>query len=281
MRFIRNRGEEVGWTCEPIRRDARIRCMSRIAGINFVLFCFLFVESFVAGAVAQKPAFEVATIRPSKESVRFEHDGKTEFSSDTLRMQDVTVVTCIKLAYHVQDRQIVGPGWLGSDRFDITAKADGTADEDTMKRMLQSLLADRFGLSFHREPREMSVILLTVANGGAKLKPTAAPDAKPFRENSANGTIAKSMPIGEFADFLSGPLEIPIVDQTGLTGKYDFTLDFTPYLPDPAKNMDGTRPDTTAILKAALNDELGLKMTAGKAPVDVLVVDHVEKPSQN
>lgn len=89
------------------------------------------------------------------------------------------------------------------------------------------------------------------------------------------------MGIGEFTDFLSGPLDMPVVDHTGLTGKYDFTLDFTPYLPDPAKNMDGTRPDTTSILKAALHDELGLNMEAGKAPVDVLVVDHVEKPSQN
>jgi uncharacterized protein (TIGR03435 family) len=89
------------------------------------------------------------------------------------------------------------------------------------------------------------------------------------------------MPIGEFADFLSGPLDMPVVDHTGLTGKYDFTLDFTPYLPDPARNMDGTRPDTTSILKAALHDELGLNMEGGKAPVDVLVVDHVEKPSQN
>jgi uncharacterized protein (TIGR03435 family) len=74
---------------------------------------------------------------------------------------------------------------------------------------------------------------------------------------------------------------MPFVDQTGLTGRYDFTLDFTPYLPDPTKNMDGTRPDTTAILKAALNDELGLKMTSGKAQIDVLVVDRVEKPSRN
>jgi uncharacterized protein (TIGR03435 family) len=89
------------------------------------------------------------------------------------------------------------------------------------------------------------------------------------------------MPIGEFADFLSGPLEMPIVDHTGLTGRYDFTIDFTPYLPDPTKNMDGTRPDTTAILKAALQDELGLKMESGKAPVEVLVVDHAEEPSEN
>jgi uncharacterized protein (TIGR03435 family) len=255
--------------------------MTGMFRFNSLLLPLLVVGPFLAGATAQKPAFEVATIRPSRESVKFEHDGKTEFLGDTLRMQDVSVNTCIKLAYHVQDRQIDGPGWLASDRFDITAKTDGPSDEDTMKRMLQSLLADRFGLSFHREPREMRVIVLTVASGGDKLKPAAAPDAKPYRENSVNGTIAKSMPVGEFADFLSGPLDMPIVDHTGLNGKYDFALDFTPYLADPAKNMDGTKPDTTAILKAALNDELGLKMTGGKAQIDVLVVDHVEKPSQN
>ena len=189
-------------------------------------------------------------------------------------MQDVTVATCLKLAYHIQDRQIAGPDWLESERFDITAKADDAIDEATMKQMLQSLLADRFSLTFHREPRQMKVILLTVVGNHQGLKPASAPDAKPFRQNSANGTVAKSMPIGEFADFLSGPLQIPVVDRTGLTGKYDFVLDFTPYLPEPGKNMDPGRPDATAIVKAAMQDQLGLKMTGSTAPVEVLVIDH-------
>jgi uncharacterized protein (TIGR03435 family) len=255
--------------------------MNRIVRFNLALLSLLAVGPFIASAGAQRPAFDVATIKPSAESVKFEHDGKTEFTGDTLHMQDVTVNTCIKLAYQVQDRQIAGPAWFQSDHFDVTAKADGPVDEETMKKMLQSLLADRFGLSFHREPREMKVMIISVANGGPKLKPAAAPDGKPFRQNSANGTIAKSMPIAEFGDFISGPLEIPVVDHTGLAGKYDFAIDFTPYLPDPAKNMDGTRPDTTSILKAAMHDELGLDLEGGKAPVDVLVIDHVEKPSQN
>jgi uncharacterized protein (TIGR03435 family) len=255
--------------------------MNRNVRIRLAFLCLFVFGPFLVRAAAQRPAFAVATIKPSKDAVKFEHDGKTELMGDTLRMQDVTLGTCIKLAYRVQDRQIAGPSWLETDRFDITAKSDGLVEQDAMKQMLQSLLADRFQLSFHREPREMKVIVLTVAGGHQKLTPAAAPDAKPFRQNTANGTIAKSMPIGEFADFLSGPLDMPVVDHTGLSGKYDFAIDFTPYLPDPAKNMDGTRPDTTSILKAALQDELGLKMEAGKAPVDVLVVDHVEKPSQN
>ncbi len=265
----------------PGRARTATRPIARIARISLCLYALFLLVPFLAPVAAQKPAFAVATIRPARESVKFEHDGNTQLNGNTLRMQDVTVATCLKLAFHIQDRQIAGPDWLQSEKFDITAKADDPIDEDTMKQMLQSLLADRFNLTFHREPRPMKVIVLTVADSHPGLKPTIAPDAKPFRQNSANGTIAKSMPIGEFADFLSGPLQIPVVDRTGLTGKYDFVLDFTPYLPDPAKNMDGTRPDTTAILKAALQDELGLKMTSVTAPVEVLVIDRVEKASKN
>jgi uncharacterized protein (TIGR03435 family) len=231
-------------------------------------------------AHAQAPAFAVATIRPSSGSVQFEHDGQTETSPGSLRMHDVTVHTCIKWAYSVQDNQIAGPAWLDSERYDIVAKADAPATEAQMKIMLQTLLADRFALAFHREQKEMKAIIFTVVPGGSKLTPAANPDAKPFRQNSANGTIAKAMPIADFIDFLSGPLQMPAVDHTGLTGKYDFTLDFTPYLPD-AKNMGPDRPDAVAILKAALHDELGLNMEGGKSQVDVLVIDHVEKPSAN
>lgn len=255
--------------------------MSRIPRIILICLLVLALEPAHVSVSAQNPAFEVATIRPSKEAVKFERDGETQLLGDTLRMRDVTVNTCIKLAYHVQDRQIAGPSWLASERFDITAKTDGPADEDTVKLMVRSLLANRFGLSFHRESREMKVIILTVANGGAKLAPTATPDAKPYHQNSANGTIATSMPMAEFADFISAPLDTPVVDHTGLKGKYDFTIDFTPYLPDPGKNMDPGRPDATALLKAVLNDELGLRMEGGKASLDVLVVDHIEKPSEN
>ena len=232
-------------------------------------------------AQAQQPSFAVATIRPSSGSIQFEHDGKTETSPGTLRMRDVTVHTCIKWAYGAQDSQISGPAWLDSDHFDITAKADAPATDEQMKQMLQMLLADRFKLNFHHQNKELKAFVLTVAKAGAKLSPAAAPDAKPFRQNSANGTVAKSMSIHEFGDFISGPLQMPVVDETGLTGKYDFAIDFTPYLPDSSKNMDGTKPDTTSILMAALQDELGLKLEARKTQVDVMVIDHVEKPSAN
>jgi uncharacterized protein (TIGR03435 family) len=89
------------------------------------------------------------------------------------------------------------------------------------------------------------------------------------------------MPIGEWANFIAGPLQMPVIDETGLTGKYDFAIDFTSYLPEPGKNMDAARPDATAILKAVLQDELGLKLEGRRAQVDVMVIDSIERPSAN
>ena len=254
-------------------------CGLALAGMCVVAILIL-GGACVLGAAAQV-AFAAATIKPSAGAVQFEHDGKTETSPGSLRMRDVTVNTCIKWAYGVQDNQISGPSWLQSEHFDIVAKSDEPANNDQIKLMLQTLLADRFKLTFHRQSKELKAFVLTVAKGGAKLSPAAAPDGKPFRQNTANGTIAKSITIQEFADFISGPLQMPVVDQTGLPGRYDFAIDFTPYLPDPTHNMDGTKPDTTGILMAALDGELGLKMESRKAQVEVMVVDHIEKPSEN
>jgi uncharacterized protein (TIGR03435 family) len=244
-------------------------------------FLFSFAGLLSPNALAgQQPAFAVASIHPSAGEVKFEHDGNTETTPGTLRMQDVSVETCIKWAYGVQESQIAGPAWIDSDKFDITAKADGPATDDEMKRMMQTLLADRFRLSLHHQEKELKAFVLTVAKGGAKVTPAAAPDAKPYRQNSANGSVVKSMTIQQFGDFISQPLHMPVVDQTGLTGKYDFVLDFTSYLPD-AKNMGPDRPDSTSILMAAMEGELGIKMETRKTQVDVMVIDHVEKPTAN
>ena len=232
-------------------------------------------------ASAQTSSFAVATIHPSAADVKFEHDGSTEVTGDMLRMRDVTVDSCIKWAYDVQNSQIAGPAWMDSDRFDITAKTESPAGIDEMKTRLKALLADRFHLTFHHEQREMKALVLTVIGSGTKLKPAVAPDAPPFRENSANGTIAKSMPIREWANFIAGPLQLPVVDQTGLTGKYDFAIDFTPYLPDPGKSMSDTRPDGTALIKIVMHDQLGLNIDGRRAKVDVMVIDSVVKPSAN
>jgi uncharacterized protein (TIGR03435 family) len=224
-----------------------------------------------------QPTFSVATIRPSAADVKFEHDGKIEVLPDGMHMQDVLLTTCIKWAYGVQDSQISGPSFLQAERYDIVAKVETPATPDEMKMMLRALLAERFKLRFHRENRELSSYAMVVAKGGHKMH-EAAGDGKSSRENTASSTIAKSMTMREFADFLSGPVQRPVVDKTGLSGKYDFVLDFTSYLP---ADMETMRPNATNILMAALSGELGLKLEPQKEMVEVMVVDHVEKPSEN
>jgi uncharacterized protein (TIGR03435 family) len=125
-----------------------------------------------------------------------------------------------------------------------------------MKLMMRALLAERFKLSFHRQEKELKAFALMVAKGGPKLREAAA-DGKPSMQNSANGTIAKSTTMPEFGDMLSGPLQTPVVDKTGLTGRYDFTIDFTTYLPEDMKTM---RPDATSVIMSALQGELGLSL---------------------
>ena len=254
----------------------RTLCARSVLHANRLL---LAVALFPFAAVAQRPSFAVATIRPSSGQVQFESDGKTDISPDTLHMRDVTIDTCIKLAYGVQDSQISGPAMLRSQHYDIIAKTDAPVSRDQVKLMLQTLLADRFKLSFHREDKELKAFALVVAKGGPKLHEPAA-DGEPSRENTATGTIAKSITMTEFADFLAGPVESPIVDKTGLTGKYDFTLDFTNYLPplDRPTKID----DFLGVMQAALEGELGLKLEPlKKTEIEVMVIDHVEKPSEN
>ncbi len=195
-------------------------------------------------------------------------------------MRDVTVATCIKWAYGVQDSQISGPDWLQNEHYDITAKADEPVADEKMKLMMRALLADRFALSFHRQNKELRSYVMTVAKGGAKLH-ESPPDAKPFRENSAVGTVVKGTTIKEFGDFMAGPLQAPVVDMTGMPGRYDFVLDFTRYLPVGESVMKMDFDNSTGIIISALKGELGLELQSRKEEVEVLVIDRVERPSDN
>ncbi len=239
---------------------------------TLILFAML-----LCGGVAQAQAgFAVASIRPSAERVPFESDGETKLLPGTVHMRDVTIETCIKWAYGVQRAQVLGPGLLTSERYDITAKADGVASEDQMKAMMQSLLKERFGLQFHREKKELKSFALVVAKGGPKLK-KADPDEVPMRQNYARGTTARATTMPELADFLGGPVQKPVVDKTGLPGRYDFAFDFTKYLVDQPKGID----DYLLVLNETLEGELGLRLVPEKDVVDVLVVHKVEKASDN
>ena len=235
------------------------------------------------------PVFEVATIKPSKPGTQgrgFLVRGR-QFSTI-----NTSLSALITFAYGLHARQITGaPAWVESDKYDLTAKPDGEGqpNDKQWKTMVQKLLADRFQLTFHREKKELSVYAIVVGKTGPKLtKSEGDPNGLPglfFRKlgvlNSRNATMV------DFAGLMQGSvLDRPVVDQTGLSGRFDFELKWTPdetqfggfgvRVPPPAGDA-AAPPD----LYTAIQEQLGLRLQSTKAPVDVLVIDRVEKPSEN
>lgn len=244
---------------------------------GFGLVLMLSIGLAAAKTVAAQSAFDVASIRPSSGDVKFERNGIIKASHGTLAMHDVTVSTCVQWAYGTSQGLISGPSSLRDVHYDITAKTDPAATQQQMRVMLQELLRERFKLTFHLEKRELRVYTLVVAKGGSKMHPSA-PGGEMFRENSATGMVARSITMRELADYLSDPLDAPLADATDLPGRYDFKIDFTPYVD---MKQDDVRPDPVAVVNAALKGELGLELVRAKQQMDVTIVDHVEPPSLN
>ncbi len=237
--------------------------------------------AFAFSAWGQAPAgFTAASIRPSAAEVAFEHDGAIQTTPESVTMRDVLLTSCMEWAWGIQENQIVGPEWIQNNRYDIVARTEQPISIDQLKLMMQALLRERFGLEFHHEQKELTAYEMTVAKGGSRMK-EAAPEEKPSRENTAISTIAKAMTMRQFADFISQPLRMPVVDHTGLAGRYDFVLDFTAYLPTGEKTMTTSFDNNNGIILAAIQGELGLKLESHKLSVETYVIDHVEKPSAN
>jgi len=238
------------------------------------------------------PSFEVSTIKPNDSGVRGMQ--VLTFRGRTFITENSSLADLIMFAYRVQMKQILGaPDWIEKDRYDINATPDqeGTPNADQVRVMIRKLLADRFQMKFHHEKRELSAFVLTVGKDGPKLK-AAQPNGNLHGvgiQPAPTGAMlfANNAPIPAFTSFLqSMMLDRPVVDQTGLTGRYDVTVTFTPDdslfngrpigLPKPA---DGIEPAPNFF--EAIQQQLGLKLTAEKTQVDVLSIDHVEKPSAN
>ena len=254
---------------------------------------------------------------------------------------NVTVKNVLTNAYGVKSFQITGPGWLDSERYDIIAKLPRGATKAEFMVMLQNLLAERFKLTLHREKKDLPMYALVVGKNGPKLKESAdAPAPKDGEAPNADGPLAErqlkmgkdgfpvlppgaggrgsmaimlvngnarmtatKQPMAGLAEMLSGQLDLPVVDMTGLTGNYDYTLSFAPeggmavkagiLAPPPAGPPPGeggpgmpaaSAPDGEASsnLFTALQEQLGLKLEQRKGPVELLVIDHLEKaPVEN
>jgi uncharacterized protein (TIGR03435 family) len=244
-------------------------------------------------AADANPAFDVVTIKPSepgKQGKGFGFRG-THFRTMNTNMNDL-----IAFAYGLHTKQIVGaPDWFGSELFDIDGVPDvpGQPNLHQMELMVQKMLPERFALKFHHEQRELSVYIITATSAGPKMsKTTAGPnDQQGFGFRGLGDLIVRNMNMAEFASWMqTGVMDRPVVDHTKLTDKYDFTLKWTPddsqfqQFRGTNPNMTppaGDNPNAPPSLYTAVQETLGLKIEAGKAMDDVIVIDHVEKPSAN
>jgi uncharacterized protein (TIGR03435 family) len=240
-------------------------------------------------AVDANPSFEVVTIKPTKPD--------EQRKIITVRGRELVVINftlndLIKFAYDVQEKQIVGgPDWMGSDKFDVNAQPDkpGMPSELQMKTMIQKMLADRFQFKFHSDKKEMSAYVLTVGKDGPKMtKNTGDPAGLPGLFFGPLGVLhVRNATMANFTNLLQATvLDRPVVDRTGLDGKWDFILKWTPdesqfagmgiKVPPPTDTTDAPPPLFTAI-----QEQLDLKLDAEKTAVGVLMIDHVDHPSPN
>lgn len=262
----------------------------------------------------KRPEFEVASIKPNDSG-----GGNSSMGSQgpgRFDTKNVSLRTIIAEAYNFRNFQIYGaPGWLASDKYDIAAKSEEpasklSADEAwaEMRLKVQTLLEDRCALKVHRETKELPVYVLTVAKNGIKVKttdcivfdinnrppPPAPGQPRPMfcdnlrgGRNGANSTLtATGIPMSQLVRWLSSTVGRTVIDKTGYSEKFDAVMQWTP--DGPPRQVTGDDSSKTASddtvgpsIFTALQEQLGLKLESGKGPVEVLVIDHVERPSGN
>jgi uncharacterized protein (TIGR03435 family) len=201
---------------------------------------------------------------------------------------NVPIQLMIKLMFHFKSSQISGgPGWLDTDLYDVEAKAGGPHNLDDLHVMFQNLLVDPFKLQYHKETRTLSAYELVVDKSGPRLTENHNPENFdiPIRPTGRGRFEATHSSTSYFSWSLSQRLDRPVIDETGLTGFYDFKLEWTPEpspglaaAPDAAANLP---PSNGPDLFTAVREQLGLKLDSRKGPIEVMVIDHVERPSEN
>jgi uncharacterized protein (TIGR03435 family) len=273
----------------------------------------LLMADWLCGQSGTQPlTFEVASIKPNTGDdhrffIQIQPGGGLRTTGSTLKM-------LLTLAYDVREFQISGgPGWVNTDRFDIVAKAERSAaaenvpddprkmtDEqrktvaDQMRERLRALLADRFQLTIHRETKEQSVYALVVGKSGSKLQESQMKEGNAGRGRMMMGRgqfSGQGVALQMLTQSLSSQLGRPVIDRTGLKGNFDFKLEWTP---DPGQSGGpfggGPPPGADAppppdpngpSIFTALQEQLGLRLESQKGPVEMLVIDKVEKPSEN
>jgi len=245
-----------------------------------------------APTVPRSPlAFGVVSVKPNTSG---EQGGTSRAQPGRYQGINVTLKRVISLAYRPVQEFVGGPDWINTAHFDIDARAEGNPSQDQMFEMLRTLLADRFKLVVHKELKESPVYALTLARRdgrlGSRLKPSDAecrpPDSAPSAPSPqtgprcgfklGNGVLSgQGATMARFASELSF-VGRQVIDRTGLTGPFDVDLEWTPDSPGAAPT-----PDAGASIFTAIHEQLGLKLEPSTAPLEVIVIDSAERPSEN
>ncbi len=222
----------------------------------------------------KRAEFEVASIRPAKDDG--DHDTNTD--KGFFRTHNLTLKRLIARAYAVDTRQILGgPNWMDSDSYDITARIPAEYAQQTREKvpeMIQSLLADRFQLIIHREPREVSGYALVVAKKGPKMERAKPEETGSHADSNNTHLTAKNVTMEAFANHLSRDIGRLVVDRTSLTGGFNFELEWAP------EKLESSSDERASIF-TALQEQLGLKLESAKVTTLAIVVDRAEKPDSN
>jgi uncharacterized protein (TIGR03435 family) len=289
-----------------------------VAAASWIAFSVL---AALGQGTTDTPEFEVASVKPADmrdrsplpplpgpvaEIVGFDGGPGTQ-DPDRINYRGVSLKMLLARAYKVKPDQIVGPGWLGSERYTIEAKLPPGTDADRLRLMLQKLLAERFRISLHRETKETPVYRLRVARNGPGLKPPqdlphydsederreamrkelienmakmkAAVEAgsrSGIRTNNRRFALARAT-TEKFAEVLSGNLDRPVKDMTQLEGEYSFRLEWT-----PDSDLRDDEPSSRVSIFTAIQEQLGLKLEAGNEAIELLVIDKADKtPTSN
>jgi len=225
----------------------------------------------------KRAEFEVASVKPTATdngsfTVDFPPGGR-------FFARNMTVQNLLRTSYALQEYQISGgPGWINSAGFDIQATAaagTGEVPREQVLQMIQSMLADRFHLAVHRETRQLPIYALVVGKTGPKFR-AADSSAEQSRTLKMGQLTTQKMSMATLANLLTYDLKRPVRDETGLKGDFAFTLEWTLGL---GESDDG--PSSRPSLFTAVQDQLGLKLESTKGPIEVLVIDHIEMPSEN
>ncbi len=235
-------------------------------------------------AATKVPTFDVASVRPSQHQVGPDYNNQIAYSPTGITARNVTLQRLIAEAYHLQLSQISGPVWLDRNEYDVEARTTAASTREQMAPMIQGLLAERFELKKHSQSREMRVYELAIGKSGPRIHPIDAGETPAshagFYFRGDLRQFANLLAVQLSIPALSNPSEpakasgppIPVLDQTGLSGIYDFSVDIRPEL--------GT--DMFTMWQRALQDQLGLRLENRKGAVEVLVVDAASRtPTEN